>query len=121
VEEDILAELSEKDKKILFGDNYKEVLEKAQQEGSAKSASETLRVSQAEKCRNNKFTAGALMVVGAILTVSNFYSMSGSSVMLVSAFGIAIFLLGAVWYTHNWRTLQRLDAESAAGRTKFAA
>ena len=105
-----MADLSEADKITLLGTNYKEVLAKAQLEGRVKTSAGQLWAEQIEKCRSKKFTAVAVTVVGALLAVSNFYAVSGPSVMLVGVFGVAAFLGGIGWYVHLWRTVRKLQA-----------
>ena len=116
-----MAELPEKDKRILFGDNYKEVLAKAQEEGLVQSNSQAIVVAQIEKCRNNKFSAIALMIVGALLFVSNFYAVSGPSVLAVGIAGIVIFLLGLVWYVRILQSLRNLGAKLEPANIRAAA
>jgi len=109
-----MAELSEKDKITLFGENYREVLAQAQAEGRTDSDLKKLWAIQIEKCRSNKFTAGAVTIVGAILALSEFFAVSGPSVLLVGLAGIAIFFLGIGWYWRLWSTLRRLEANPPA-------
>jgi hypothetical protein len=109
-----VAELSEADKRAILGENYKEVLAKAQEEGRAQSAPQQIWTAEVDKCNNNKFSALAIAVVGAILFVSNLYAVSGPSVMLVGAFGIAALLGGTGWYAYLWRTLRNLRANRPA-------
>jgi hypothetical protein len=109
-----MADLSEADKRTLLGENYKEVLAKAQAEGRAQSASTQLWSSKVEKCESNRFSASAIMVVGAIMLVSNIYAASGPSVMLVSVFAIALLLVGAGWFVQIWRALRTLRANRPA-------
>jgi uncharacterized membrane protein len=110
-----MAALSEADKRAILGDNYQDVLAKAQQEGHAKTSSEQMKATQIEKCESRKFSAFAIMVVGAILIVSNYYAVSGPSVVLVEVLGAVAFCAGAGWYVHLWRTLRRLNADTPAG------
>jgi hypothetical protein len=56
----------------------------------------------------------ALTVVGAILAISNYYAVSGPSVVLVGVFGIAAFFVGAGWYVDLSRNLRKLDANQPA-------
>jgi hypothetical protein len=110
-----MAALSEADKRAILGDNYQDVLAKAQLEGHAKTSSEQLKATQIEKCENGKFNAFAIMVVGAILVVSNYYAVSGPSVVLVGALGVVALCTGAGWYVYLWRMLRRLRADAPAG------
>jgi hypothetical protein len=109
-----MAELSESDKRTMLGENYEEVLAKAQQEGRAKSSTEQLWASRVEKYESNKLTAIAVLVVGVILFVSNLYAVSGPSVMLVGVLGIAALLGGVGWYVLLWRALRHLHANHPA-------
>ncbi|HWG04329.1 MAG TPA: hypothetical protein VG271_04880, partial [Beijerinckiaceae bacterium] len=109
-----MAELSEKDKLTLWGANYKEVLAQAQAEGGAAKTSARATAAKIEKCVNSRFSAGALCVVGLLLTVSNFYAVSGPSVMLVGLFGIAAFILGMVWYVRLQMTIRQLKLANSA-------
>ena len=105
-----MAELSEADKRTLLGANYKEVLAQAEREGRTKTPAAQLRAEHVEKCKSKKFTAVGVTVVGALLAVSNFYAVSGPSVMLVGVLGVAAFLGGIGWYVHLWRTVRKLQA-----------
>jgi hypothetical protein len=109
-----MAELSEADKRAILGDDYKAVLEKAQREGTAKTPAAQLLASEVEKCGKRQFSAFAIAVVGAILIVSNFYAVSGPSVMLVGILGGLAFFVGVGWYIHLWRTLRKLNANRPA-------
>ena len=109
-----MAELTEKDKKTLWGENYKEVLAKAQEEGRVQRNPQLIWAAQVDKCANSKLSAVFIMVLGAVLLVSNLYGVSGPPVMLVNVFAIAALLLGAGWYVHIWRTLRKLRANRPA-------
>ncbi len=115
-----MAALSEADKRAILGDNYQEVLAKAQQEGHAKTSSEQLKATQIEKCESRQFSAFAVMVVGAILIVSNYYAVSGPSVVLVGRSARSGFCAGAGWYVHLWRTLRRLRTDAPGRLTQIA-
>ena len=105
-----MAEMREADKRILWGENYKEVLAKAQEEGRVQAAPKLLWAKQVDKCGNDKLSAVFIIVLGVVLLVSNFYAVSGPSVMLVSVFAAAALVVGVVWYVHIWRTLRKLRA-----------
>jgi hypothetical protein len=109
-----MADLSEADKRTLLGENYKEVLAKAQAEGRAQSASTQLWASQVEKCESNRFNASAITVVGAVMLISNLSAASGPSVMLVSVVAIALLLVGVGWFVLIWRTIRTLYANRPA-------
>jgi hypothetical protein len=110
----VMADLTEKDKRTLLGDNFREVLEQARAEGRAQSASKVVWASQVEKCGGNKLSAVAIMVVGAILFVSNSYAISGPSVLAIGIAGMAAFLAGVGWYLYLWKTLRKLYANRPA-------
>ena len=109
-----MAELSEKDKLTLWGANYKAVLAQAEVEEGAEKTSARATAAKIEKCVNSRFSAGALCLVGLLLTVSNFYAVSGPSVMLVGLFGIAAFILGVVWYVRVQKTIRSLRLANPA-------
>ena len=110
-----MAELTEKDKRTLWGENYKEVLAKAEKEGHVQVAPEQVWRLQVEKCAGNKLSAVFIMVLGVALLVSDFYAVSGTSIMPLRVFAIAALLVGAGWYVHLWRTLRKLHANRPAG------
>lgn len=89
-----MADLSEAYNRTLLGENYKEVLAQAQKEGRAQTSAGQLWTEQIEKCGSRKFSAFAVMVVGGLWAVSNFYAVSGPSVVLVGLFGVLLFLEG---------------------------
>ena len=109
-----MAELSNADKRAILGEGYEEVLAKAQQEGRAHSSDKQLWAAEVQKCENRQFSAFAITVVGAVLFVSDYYEVSGPSVMLVGAFGIAALIVGIGWYVHLWKALRKLRADRPA-------
>ena len=109
-----MAELSEKDKRTLLGENYREVLAKAEQEGSVKTARHQDWASAIEKSLSKQFSAAAVMIVGALIVVSNYLAVSGPSVMLVGVFGAVIFFAGVGWYWRLRNKLRDLNANPPA-------
>jgi uncharacterized membrane protein YgdD (TMEM256/DUF423 family) len=109
-----MAELSEADKRKMLGDKYKEVLEKAQEEGRAQTSTEQLWTARVEKCESSKLSAIAIAVVGTILFVSNLYAVSGPSVMLVGVSGVGALVVGVGWYMLLSRNLRHLRLNQPA-------
>lgn len=109
-----MAELSEADRRILLGENYKELEAQAEAEGRARGAPEKLWTAQVDKCGNNQFSAFAITVVGLVLFVTNFYAVSGPSLLLVTIFSVVTIIVGVGWYGYLWKTLRQLYAERPA-------
>jgi hypothetical protein len=105
-----MAELSEKDKRTLFGENYKEVLAQAELEGRVASVRQRGWAAEIESIESKKFSAVAVMIVGGLIALSNYFAVSGPSVMLVGLFGVALLLIGVGWYWRLWSRLRELKA-----------
>jgi hypothetical protein len=105
-----MAELSEKDKRTLFGENYKDVLAQAELEGRVASVRQRDWAGEIERIESRKFSAAAVMIVGGLITGSNYFAVSGPSVMLVGLFGVALLLIGIGWYWRLWSRLRELKA-----------
>ena len=103
-----MAELSEADKRMMLGANYKEVLEKAQQEGRAKNSGTSFEHRKSKSAATANSARWQSWWSARSLFVSNFYAVSGPSVMLVGVFGIAAMAVSSGWYLHLRKTLRNL-------------
>jgi hypothetical protein len=88
------------------------VLAQAEARGGAERNSVRAWTEKLDKLNNSQFSAFAIAVVGALLFVSNFFALSGPSVMLVGLVGIVGFFSGACWYVLLWTALRRMRANS---------
>ncbi len=108
-----MAELAERDRRIILGDNYKEIEEAAQKASGVKDTVR-LRAAAMERADSQRINSLAFVVVGALLLISNYFAVSGPSAWPVALFGGALCALGAGLFWRQTLTLGRLAAEARA-------
>ena len=106
-----MAELSEKDRRIILGADYREIEEAAQRASGIKDADRE-RAAAIERAEAQRLNSWAFIFVGALLVVSNFYAASGPSSMWTAAFGGALCVIGLGWFWRQALILRRLRAEA---------
>jgi hypothetical protein len=102
-----MAELSEDDRRKILGDRYKEIEESAQKKGGAR-LEDQVKAIRSSKAESQKLNAFAIGIVGLILLVSNFYAVSGPSLMLVTAIALGLCAAGGAWYARQIFVLRQL-------------
>ena len=102
-----MAALPESDRKKILGDDYRALDERNEAVGLRKNAEE-VRAERISKSETSQITAGGIAVVGVILFVTNFYSVSGPSLKLISAFSAMLTVVGVAWYVLLVRKLKAL-------------
>jgi hypothetical protein len=104
-----MAELSERDRKAILGERYMEI-EQAARKSSGRTDNEQAKAERIDKTEAQKFNAVALVIVGLILLVSNFYAVSGPSLLFVTGLAIAFCVIGVAWYARIIMVLRQLAA-----------
>lgn len=105
-----MAALAEADLKKILGDSYKEIDLLAKDPEETKREAEKIFREKLDKFDNARFSAIALMVVGAVMTASNESAFSGPSVAAVSIVGVVFALLGVAWFFYIRNLQQKLVA-----------
>jgi len=108
-----MAELAEVDREKILGANYREI-ERAAQLASGVQDADRLRAERISSAESSKLNALAIVVVGALLLASNYFAVSGPSVVLVGLFGAALCASGVAWYWRLGTIVRRLQQEAAA-------
>jgi hypothetical protein len=104
-----MAELPEKDKRILLGENYREVEAQALLEAGVSDVQHA-REKQINSAENAKLSSYALIVVGIALLISGYFRPRDSDHLITGIIGGIFFVLGIVWRVYLSRRIASLTA-----------
>lgn len=107
-----MAQLSERDRRILLGDNFAEIEQRAVEESrAAVTPEEKLRKAERQRLRNadNRFNAVGVLVAGVLIAWGAYRSTH--AINTTADVGLALALAGICWI--SWLVLQGKSLDRA--------